>query len=320
MHQKLFGLFMLVTFLSACINTAEEGLILESYKHTDDIPSASGVEAIGNELWMIGDDSPFLYQFDQDLKILNKYKISNINKKEGNRILKTDKADFESMARLGDRLFILGSGSKIQSRDTLVIFGMKEKEVLSKYNLRELYKQFLTLGGFDSIQQINIEGLVASSSHMYFLHRGNICGNNDIYRLSIKDFDHYLRSGESVEHIQMHRYTLPKINDFQSGFSGACLSDDEQFLYFTSSVEATNDVYHDGEVLGSFIGRIKLKNNEVEYWPLKEKGQFIKTKLESISIIEQNADDIRIICTSDNDDGYSEIHHFRLTLKTESND
>jgi hypothetical protein len=320
MHQKLFGLFLLVTLLSACVNTASEGLIIESFKLTDKIPSASGVEAVGEEIFMVGDDSPFLYQLDKELNIVKKYSVSNITKKEGNRVVKTDKADFESMAKFGDSLFVLGSGSKIVSRDTMVVFSVKDKKVLSKHNIRSLYQQFLMVGGFDSIHQINIEGLAASASHIYFLHRGNICGHNDIYRLSHKELDNYLISGNGIENIQLNRYALPKINGFLSGFSGACLSEDEQYLYFTSSVEATNDVYHDGEVLGSFIGRIQLKNNQLEYWPLKEKKQFVKTKLESVSIIEQNAGDIRFICTSDNDDGSSGIHHFRLTLKPESND
>ncbi len=320
MYQKLIGLLLLVTFLSACVNTPKEGLRLESFKHTNVIPSASGVQAIGEEIWMIGDDSPFLFQFDEKLNILNKYRISNVDNKVGNRVLKTDKADFESIARTGDDLYILGSGSITQSRDTLVIFSLKERRVISKHNLRKLYQQFLKIGGSDSVQQINIEGLATSSSKIYFLNRGNIWGHNDIYSLSQKEFSKYLISGDSIENIQINRYTLPKINGFLSGFSGACLSDNEQYLYFTSSVEATTDVYHDGEVLGSFIGRIKLIDNEIEYWPLKEKGQFTKTKLESISIIEQNIDDIRIICTSDNDDGSSGIHHFRLTLKPESND
>ena len=104
-----------------------------------------------------------------------------------------------------------------------------------------------------------------------------------------------------------------------SGFSGACISPDKKFLIFTSSVESTLDVYHDGEVLGSFIGMIPLQGvnalNQIKSWPVKENQLFIKTKLESVCVKNQEHQLYDLLCVSDNDDGKSGIYEFTLVVK-----
>lgn len=314
---RLIFLLFLFLILFSCTTQKERAIEIESFRNLTEIPSASGVQFIDNEIWMVGDDSPFLYQFDSNLKLLNKYKISSIENKMGKRVDKFEKADYESIAGIGDSLFILGSGSVEGSRDTMVIFNMKQEKVISKYNVRKLYSEFLGISVFDTTKPINIEGLVVSNHSIYFLNRGNVFGNNDIYQSSILGFYNYLKKDTSIN-LSYQRYSLPEINQFTSGFSGVCTTQDGQYLYFTSSVEATNDAYSDGEVLGSFIGRIHLENKEIQTWPLIENDQFVKTKLESISIIENNTEFIRFVCTSDNDDGTSGVYYLKLNLKPES--
>lgn len=313
MHRK-YLLFLPLLFIMSCQHP-KESLIIESFENLRVIPSASGVEVVDHNIWMVGDDSPFLYQFDMDLNLIQKYQISFADSTVNNRVVKSEKADFESLARKGDSLFILGSGSVKFSRDTLVIFSLAKNEVINKINMRSLYEKYKT---FSQIEfEVNVEGLAISNKRVYFFNRGNIADQNDILSMSFNQFDAFL-GFESNMDATTHRFQLPGISDFLSGFSGACLSKDGRYLYFTSSVEATRDVYNDGEVLGSFIGRIQLESQELEYWPLKENGEFLKTKLESISIIENTEEFIRFVCTSDNDDGSSGIYRIKLNLKPDS--
>jgi len=314
--RRLFLLFLPTLFMISCQHH-EEPLKIDSFKNMTEIPSASGVVVVNNEIWMVGDDSPYLFQFDMNLDLIQKYKISAADSMFNNRVVKSEKADFESLAVFKNDLLILSSGSKVNFRDSIFIFNLEKSQLIRKFNIRTLYNQFLNIGDFDSLQQINIEGFAYAMDHFFILNRGNIGHKNFIFRIEKEEFLRYL-SENKIPNIETLIFYLPEIDAFRSGFSGACLSKDGEYLFFTSSVEATNDVYQDGEVLGSFIGRINLNTNQMNYWPLKENDQFVKTKLESISIIEQKTDYVRFICTSDDDDGTSGVYHLTLHFKTDS--
>lgn len=305
-------ILLLPFFIFSCNTQNENELIIESFVELAEIPSASGVEVVDSEIWMVGDDSPYLFQYDKELNLIEKFKISEADSMVNNRVLKTIKADFESIARKGDSLLILGSGSVKNTRDTLVIFSLNQKNVINKINIRSIFDKYKLIGKADT--EVNFEGLAISSNKIYFFNRGNISDQNDVLIISIDQFDSFLNK-KVISDKTIQNFKLPQINDFTSGFSGACLSEDEKYLYFTSSVEATTDVYHDGEVLGSFIGRIELESNEIKFWPLKENNEFVITKLESISIMENTEEFIKFVCTSDNDDGTSGVYQIKLNLK-----
>lgn len=317
-------LFLLLTFfLLACQPNRQSGLTIVSEKIIDQLPSASGISYQNGKIWAVGDDANSVFVLNMDYDILEKYTISQLNNLVNGRIEKAIKADFESLAVIDQDVYILGSGSKEISRDTLVIFNMVDKKVEGKYNMRPLYQELLKIGGFDSSMQINIEGLVISEKEVYLLQRGNICGRNDIYQMSRTDFIAYLQT-DSLPKIELFRFELPEIDSYKSGFSGACLSSDQQNIIFTSSVEATNDVYHDGEVLGSFIGMIPITGSgamkDMQSWPLLKDGLHYKTKIESVSVIAQDDHCIQLLCASDNDNGKSGFYRINLKLNTHSHD
>jgi hypothetical protein len=320
MHRfTVLLLFPILFFSCQLVPEEKEVLELQSYQFINDIPSASGVSVVGEEVWMVGDDSPYLYSFDHSLKLLEKFQLSGMVSSSAKRVDKSIKADYESMVKMNNQLFVLGSGSSINSRDTLVVFDLVERKVTAKHNLRPLFNRFLEIGGFDTTQQINIEALATNETDIFFFNRGNIGDKNDIYQILREDFQAYLTGNDSIK-IKKRRFKLPQIDGYTSGFSGACFDQQMQYLYFTSSVEATNDVYNDGEVLGSFIGRIDLKSSDLKYWPLKENKQFVKTKLESIAILENTKEFLKFVCTSDNDDGSSGVYHIQLNLKSKSHE
>jgi len=109
-------------------------------------------------------------------------------------------------------------------------------------------------------------------------------------------------------------FTLPLINQVQTGFSGASYCPANNTLYVSLSAEATKDAYNDGDIQGSYIGQIHLKKDipqKIKLWPIKFKSGFLPTKLESICLPPNNKEK-RIFAISDNDDGTTKIYRFSV--------
>ena len=318
MNKTFFPILLISSLLLfSCKENTQEPITLHNEQVITTVPSASGIVCKGENIWMIGDDASSLYELDSKNEILSSYQVSFMSRKENGRINKAIKPDFESMDYFDNKIIVMGSGSSIISRDTAVIISYKTKEIITKMSFRLLFDEFLRLGKFDSTQSINMEGLASDDSHFYLLHRGNICGKNLIFQIEKKDFLQYIGTGK-LPKIKIHHFELPKINGFQSGFSGACISPDKNYLLFTSSVESTSDVYHDGEVLGSFIGMIPITGanawSKNTSFPLMKHDSVLATKLESICIKSQDDDKLNLVCVSDNDNGESGIYQISIDL------
>ncbi len=311
--------FASLLYLTSCENKCEDALVLQGETIITNVPSGSGIICKGENIWMIGDDASFLFELDKNHEVHSKYQISLMSRKENGRLMKSIKPDFESMDFFDDQLLIMGSGSKNINRDTAVLFDFEKREIITKVSFRPLFQQFLMMGGFDSLQSINMEGLASDSQYFYLLHRGNICGKNIIFQIKIEELMQFITEDKLPE-IQLHFFDLPKIDAYQSGFSGACITPDQNYLIYTSSVESTNDVYHDGEVLGSFIGLIPITGSQA--WTthhsvlLKKNDSVLATKLESVCVKGQNGNKLNLVCVSDNDNGESGIYKIQLDLKT----
>jgi len=306
------------TLLISCDTKKENPLVLQSEQIIETVPSASGIVCQDGLLQVVGDDAAYIFQLDAQNNIIDKYQISMMNRLQNGRISKSLKADFESMDYFDDMLLVMGSGSSKVSRDTAVLFNLKQKTIMAKVSFRPLYQEFLILGGFDSTQSINMEGLASDDHNFYLLHRGNICGKNIIFQIKKVELLHFIQTAE-LPHISFHSFDLPKINGYQSGFSGACVSPDKKRLIFTASVESTGDVYHDGEVLGSFIGTISIIGSQAwkqySIYPVLRNDSVVKTKLESVCVHSYQGNQFQLIAASDNDNGKSGIYHFLLNIK-----
>ncbi len=325
MNKQLFLLFFLASLISlmSCEDRSHEALFLQSEQIITTVPSASGIVCKGENIWMIGDDVSSLFELDKNNEIKNSYQVSFMNRQENGRLLKSIKPDFESMDFFDDKLIMMGSGSKKISRDTAVIFDFKTREILAKASFRPLFNHFLVIGGFDSLQSINMEGITSDEKYFYLLHRGNICGKNIVFQIKKDELLTYIDEGKIPE-VLFHYFDLPKIDGYFSGFSGACITPNQKYLLYTSSVESTNDVYHDGEVLGSFIGIIPMHGenawqSNVSY-PVLKNDSVLKTKLESICVKSQDGNRLNLVCVSDNDNGESGIYRILLDLEIVSND
>ena len=170
---------------------------------------------------------------------------------------------------------------------------------------------------FPSNDQINIEGLAISNDKVYLANRGNSF-ENLLFTFSKKDFFNYLlRETRPLPKIEVTKIIAPKIGKHQSTLSGLDYISNNNSLVFTTSIELTENAYHDGLVLGSFIGLIpisELTNNvNLEQFSnimFNNKG-IIPTKAESITITEDKNNELHAVVVSDNDNGVSEL--FKIT-------
>ena len=292
-------------------------------------PSASAGIITQNQWWIIGDDAqkmlvsplnldtPYTYKnlpFQRELKTANTPINSNHN-----RFKKKYKLDFEALAQYQDpnnlnHIWAFGSGSKSPYRDTGLYWNFENTQAPTepfKINLSPLY-EVLQRRSQISPEKWNIEGACIDPSQegaLYLLNRLPAT----LIRIPLRDWFRYLEIGSVPpdENIQIKTYTLPQIQGHPSGFSGATYDSMRHSIWFSSSVEITDDPIRDGEILGSFIGEIFLLSGEINRTPMpvpEDPGVTPKTKLESLSIgPESNAEKRLFYGTVDNDNGGSQL-------------
>ena len=66
----------------------------------DNLPSASGLEIINENLYIVGDDSPFLYLLDFNFKQIDRIQLFSTNDFSNGRMPKHLKPDLEFLTKL----------------------------------------------------------------------------------------------------------------------------------------------------------------------------------------------------------------------------
>lgn len=312
--RTLFLLLIIGISLSGISQEKQNSIKLLKQKHLTNLPSASAVEYINGEIFIIGDDSPFLYKLDSNFSIVDKTLITGNDSTHNGRVPKPIKSDFESMTSFskGNNTFliILSSGSQKVTRDTIHLFSLNKNKVTLSKNIRPLFDKIKTKAGFSEDDEINFEALAVNSSSIFMLQRGNN-NENMIVSFNKKDFLKYLKKGNAkIPDFHINSFRLPELQNTIAGFSGACVLSNNSGLLFTASLEASLNAYDDGEILGSYIGIIKFddfKKGLSETQLVMANGKVLKTKLEGITIKTVTDNKITIIAVSDNDDGTSWI-------------
>ncbi|WP_432721390.1 hypothetical protein R0381_002489 [Jeongeupia wiesaeckerbachi] len=290
-----------------------------------DLPSASGLAAKGRFLYAVGDDSPWLFQLDQQFNITDKQLIKEYPLDTNGRIPKSLKPDYEAMTqvRIGKHYWriVLGSGSKSTVREWGYLLSDDRQTKLER-DLKPLYAQLYAASGFSSDETLNIEGLATAGGHAYLFNRGN-SGSNLIFRLDQAEFIAYMQGTlPQISKLETFKVSLPRISNFEAGLSGGEFWPQANSLVYTASVEATGDAYNDGAILGSFVGLIPLTalkaGQTLDLAPtsvlLTRHGRALVTKLESLAITASDDDEIKGVLVSDNDNGTSEFFRFELEL------
>ena len=217
------------------------------------IGSASGLFLKQNFLYVIGDNSVYLYEYDIDSKIVNKIQLLK-GLPVSENIAKVAKPDFEVLCHYQNTLYILGSGSTV-NRNLMLKFDLQTKQV-SQYNLSSLYAKIKQQCKIDD-ENLNIEGAVFNGDTWFLFNRGN--GNaqkNGIIKIKGAD----LLNARKTQFVPI---VLLKDNQQLVSFTDAVLHKNE--IYFIAAAEDTKSTYEDGEILGSYMGCINAETLELKF-------------------------------------------------------
>lgn len=315
---------LLLTTIYISVNAQDDNSIIKinKQKHLTDLPSASGIEIINGEIYVIGDDTPYLYKLDSNFSIIHKTLLTGNDSTIDGRVPKAIKSDFESMASFSFEndilIAVLSSGSKEVMRDTIHIISPLKKKVFFSKNIRPLFEAIRIKANFSTTDEINIEALAINETKVFMMQRGNN-NENIIISFERESFLNYIRSDiAEVPMFNVYWFILPALENTVSGFSGVCILPDNSGLLFTASLEATTDAYSDGEILGSYIGLINFKNIDngiVKTESIKQDDIPLKTKLEGICVKEFYTNKAIVIAVSDNDDGTSRIFELEINIE-----
>ena len=259
------------------------------------ISCASGLVYRGNSLFIISDNSSFLYEYHLLEKELNKIKLY-VDSQEN--IPKKDKYDFESIVLKGNKLHLFGSGST-SKREKGITYNLKTKTIEEK-DLSKLYKNIKQTNSI-SDEDLNIEGALFHNEKWHLFQRGNGANSRNGIAVLNDNFD----DNGTIDFIPIQ---LPKIKHVETSFTDAILVEDK--IYFLATAEDTSSTYYDGEILGSIIGGMNSKTFEIEF----TKKITDTNKFEGLTLYSKTNDNIEFLLCEDNDSEVLESTIYKLVL------
>lgn len=256
------------------------------------IGSASGLIHKDDSLFIISDNSSFLYEYNIKEKELHKIKLFE-NSQEN--ITKKDKFDFESITQKGNKLYIFGSGST-PNRNKRISYDLTSKAIEEK-DISAIYEK-LKQNASISDDDLNIEGAVFHNDKWHLFQRGNGAqSRNGIFTLD-----------EQGNDIHFSPIPLPKIQNIEATFTDAILVEDK--IYFLAAAEDTTSTYYDGEVLGSFIGALSIDTFEMIFTQKISETH----KFEGLTLYASSQQKIEFLLCEDKDTETLETDIYKLTL------
>ncbi|MFN6945712.1 MAG: DUF6929 family protein [Cytophagaceae bacterium] len=295
-------------------NFGDSFIHIEKSLTIDTIPSGSGMAFLNDTIYIVGDDSPFLFLLSRDYEPYKKHLlIKGFSLTE--RIPKAVKPDFEAIAEWQHDndtfLLIFGSGSKPEKRDALVMVNIKNPENPEIFSLTKFYKYLMETSGIKR-KHLNIEGAEVLNNKLYLFNRAT----NQLIIIDIENFMNYVRKRtKTPPPLTTHKIELPVMNGVHAGFSGATRIPGTTKIIFSATLEDTRDWISDGKILGSYIGIIDTRNpeNVKNISLITRNGKSFQDKVESLAFEKfgQNGE-VYILSVADNDDGTSKLMELRL--------
>jgi hypothetical protein len=143
------------------------------------IPSASGIEIFGDRVYIIGDNSPFLFQLNKKFEIVSQTLLTSEQTNAKGEIIKHKKPDLEALTIVADKrkkyLLALGSGSIRITRDTGFLIDL-EDDSFERISLVPFYDRIRNALENMNAGALNIEGLFFEKDGFIFFNEGNISG------------------------------------------------------------------------------------------------------------------------------------------------
>lgn len=282
------------------------------------LPSASGIEVLGERTFVISDNTDKLYALKNDYSIQDTFHIAGKSNLQAEVLDNEQKSDFEGIASFQqggkDYLLIFGSGSKGKEREKLIWVTLGDSISFEIHDLAPFYQFIIENSGLDK-KDFNLEGVSILDGNLFLLNRGD----NVIYEFDLVDFISFLEQGDSVPDFRQYQIKLPIFQHVQAGFSGATALLEEGQIIFTASLENTENWVDDGEVLGSYVGLLDLKSLKNNYepicYPLKADGKMMKLKVESVEVQSRKDNHYQLILVTDSDGGISELLEVEVSFR-----
>jgi hypothetical protein len=303
---------------------------IQRLHHFQHIPSASGMEIIGNRLYVVGDDSPFLYVLDlASLLVEDQIRLFESGDFGSGRIPKLLKPDLECLTRLdmngASTLVAFGSGStpnRARGYSIQLPAGNQEGAQVQSHSLSDLYQALQADEDLLGNDVLNLEAAAATPDKLLLLQRATQAGTNLLLSFPRQEFVSYMSgTGKKLPGYEAISFHLPDLAGLPARFSGAVAYHDK--LFVTASVENTTDAILDGEVLGSFVGWIELDAVKGDRGLLElhtalvtdGAGKPYPGKVESLVILDSpRPHTFRALAMTDNDQGQSDLLELELTL------
>jgi hypothetical protein len=254
----------------------------------------------------VGDDSPYLFILDNDLKIIDQKELIDTKSLNETRIKKSKKPDFEAFEKINDQEFVIfGSGSKLPERGIFIKILLENNKInkIMKYDITHFYQELKKLPEFLN-SEINIEAAAYQNNTIYLFNRIK----NVVIAINYQDLIAYFEHQKPLPKMVLTTFILPQINHIEAGFSGAICLENQNKILFTASYENTDNAYNDGEILGSIIGIININegllNPEIKTCTIPNLNN--KLKVESITIENEVSNhEIKLVLITDDDLGNS---------------
>ncbi|WP_205504175.1 DUF6929 family protein [Rufibacter psychrotolerans] len=290
------------------------------------IPSASGIERVGDRYYVIGDDSPYLFTLDKNFKLVQQTPLFKAGPLAEGRIPKPVKPDLEAITQVTLEgqpcLLVVGSGATAP-RNTGYLLPITRGGLGTPMtlNLTPLYRQLRANKAITGQAALNIEGLAADEEYLYLLQRYAPGGHNVLITYTMESVTPFLLGREAApKPTSILTWALPELEQIKTGFSGMTSALGGRML-FTASAEETPNAVLDGEIYGSLVGLLQAHSDETTQpakpqvvTPITEQdGTPYKSKIESICISGQDRSDLTAVAVADNDNGYSELIVLKFT-------
>lgn len=234
------------------------------------ISAASGLHCqAGQELYVIADNSPYLYHYGIASQTLHKILLDSTQTQEG--VDKANKDDLEAIYPVGDALLTVGSGSTANRRKAFIYY--KSDNYVRRLSLDSLYDALAQKGGLNQAN-FNIEGIAYREGIWYFLNRGNGPDRNNM----VFTFKGDSTLGFDKNSIEVHPVELPSIDSCPTGFSDGVLSGNRLWFIATAEDKASN--FEDGANKGSFLSYLDLES--LQLGPIRQLSDH--EKLEGITL------------------------------------
>jgi len=276
-------------------------------------PSGSGLACHNGQIYLMGDDAPYMLVTDTLLNVLDS---TDVFASTGKRIAKDKKQDIEAMGLIKMHkipyLLMLGSGSMSPNRDSCVIMNPMTKE--KKYYSLDIFYSRLRAAG---IRDLNIEGVTALPGEIILVSRGNKSFPKNTLIITSDNF----WERQEIANFRLIKTGINRDTSVFTGISGMDYSYRTDQLLLTVSTEDTHNSYNDGAIGKSYLwiiynisSRKELKGiNPDKIIDLEEiDPRFKGQKIESVCIVTENKDQRELVLASDDDKAGTVL--FRMLL------